>query len=148
MINGPDKLLPAVTEEGYIRPCRNTGSNTTPPPCRILRSYAGRTDKPEQAPRPEKKANAIVAFNDYVALDAVQFALKKEYKVNKDLTLSATPNLAHQPLYVFRLSPPLNNSPISRAARDRGTAGIIVFGPPQDTPYLPVIGRRSPWNRS
>jgi len=38
------------------------------------------TDRPEQAPRPEKKDNRHRRLNDYVALDAVQFALKKNIR--------------------------------------------------------------------
>jgi LacI family transcriptional regulator len=51
----------------------------------------------------KRRPTAIVAFNDYVALDAVQFARHKKIKINKDLTFVSFANL---PLSHYTAFPP------------------------------------------
>jgi DNA-binding LacI/PurR family transcriptional regulator len=41
----------------------------------------------------KKKPTAILAFNDYVALDAIQYARRKKLKINKDITFVSYANL-------------------------------------------------------
>ena len=41
----------------------------------------------------QRKPTAIVAFNDYVALDAVEYANKAGLKINKDITFVSFANL-------------------------------------------------------
>lgn len=41
----------------------------------------------------KKKPTAILAFNDYVALDAIQYAKRKKLKINKDITFVSYANL-------------------------------------------------------
>ncbi len=51
-------------------------------------------------PRP----TAIITFNDYVALDAIQFAKKEKVKINKDISFVSFANL---PIYNYMENPPL-----------------------------------------
>jgi len=52
----------------------------------------------------KRKPTAIVAFNDYVALDAVQYARKKKLKINKDICFVSYANL---PISHYTAFPPL-----------------------------------------
>ncbi|WPV67423.1 LacI family DNA-binding transcriptional regulator [Chitinophaga sp. LS1] len=52
----------------------------------------------------KRKVTAIVTFNDYVAQDAVQYALEQGIKVNKDLTFVSYANL---PLSSYMAFPPI-----------------------------------------
>jgi LacI family transcriptional regulator len=47
----------------------------------------------EQLLTAKRKPDAIVTFNDYVLLDAVQYAKKKKLKINKDITFVSYANL-------------------------------------------------------
>jgi LacI family transcriptional regulator len=51
-----------------------------------------------------RKATAIVAFNDYVALDAVQYARELKMKINKDICFVSYANL---PMSHYTEFPPL-----------------------------------------
>ncbi|SHM09941.1 LacI family DNA-binding transcriptional regulator [Chitinophaga sp. CF418] len=52
----------------------------------------------------KRKVTAIVAFNDYVSQDAVQYALEQGLEINKDLTFVSYANL---PLSSYMAFPPL-----------------------------------------
>jgi LacI family transcriptional regulator len=52
----------------------------------------------------KRKVTAIVAFNDYVAQDAVQFALEQNLVINKDITFVSYANL---PLSTYMAFPPI-----------------------------------------
>jgi LacI family transcriptional regulator len=52
----------------------------------------------------KRHPTAIVAFNDYVAMDAVQYAVKKKYKINEDLTFVSYANL---PISHYTAFPPV-----------------------------------------
>ena len=52
----------------------------------------------------KRKPTAIVLFNDYVALYAVQFAMKNNLRINKDLTFVSYANL---PLSHYTAHPPI-----------------------------------------
>ena len=87
MINGPEKL-PATKErlEGYIQAM--TKSRLKYDPALVLncdltkQSICSVTEKLLTSKR---RPTAIVTFNDYVALDAVQQAQKMKFKINKDI---------------------------------------------------------------
>ena len=51
-----------------------------------------------------RKPTAIVVFNDYVVLDAIQYARKMKLKINKDITFVSYANL---PLSHYTAYPPL-----------------------------------------
>lgn len=52
----------------------------------------------------KRKPTAIVAFNDYVALDAMQYAKRRQVKINKDISFVSFANL---PLCHYMENPPL-----------------------------------------
>ncbi len=89
MINGPETMVASKERAtGYIRalqkhrlkydPKMRSSTPTSPPQAQI---------KPcSTSCRSKRKVTAVVAFNDYVAMDAVQYALKQELEINKDIT--------------------------------------------------------------
>lgn len=106
MINGPEKLLASrQREEGYIKAMQKHRLKYDP--TLVVSSDLTRegTDKAMSKLLSQKrKPSAIVAFNDYVALDAVQFAIKKKYKINEDLTFVSYANL---PINHYTAFPPM-----------------------------------------
>jgi LacI family transcriptional regulator len=52
----------------------------------------------------KRKPTAIITFNDYVALDAIQYAKCKKIKINTELALLSFANL---PLCHYMENPPL-----------------------------------------
>ena len=106
MINGPDKLLASRhREEGYIKAMQKHRLKYDP--SLVVSSDLTRegTDKAMSKLLSQKrKPSAIVAFNDYVAMDAVQFAMKKKYKINEDLTFVSYANL---PISHYTAFPPV-----------------------------------------
>ncbi|MBN9384473.1 MAG: LacI family DNA-binding transcriptional regulator [Chitinophagaceae bacterium] len=106
MINGPEKLLASrQREEGYIKAMQKHRLKYDP--TLVVSSDLTRegTDKAMSKLLSQKRVpSAIVAFNDYVALDAVQFAMKKKYKINEDLTFVSYANL---PINHYTAFPPM-----------------------------------------
>lgn len=106
MVNGPEKLFASrQREEGYIKamqkhrlkydPTLVVSSDLTP---------EGTEKAMTRLLSLKRKPTAIVVFNDYVALDAVQFARKKKLKINKDLTFVSYANL---PISHYTAFPPV-----------------------------------------
>lgn len=106
MINGPEKL-PAAKDrlDGYIKAL--TKSRLKYDPALVLNcdltkeSVCAATEKLLTGKR---RPTAIVTFNDYVALDAVQQAQKMKFKINKDICFVSYANL---PLSNYTAFPPL-----------------------------------------
>jgi len=106
MINGPEKLFASQQrEDGYIKAMQKHRLKYDPT---LIVSSDLTADGTEKAMTRllslKRKPTAIVAFNDYVALDAVQFARKKKLKVNKDLTFVSYANL---PISHYTAFPPV-----------------------------------------
>ena len=106
MINGPDKLLASrQREEGYIKAMQKHRLKYDPTLVVSSDLTKEGTDKAmNKLLSLKRKPSAIVAFNDYVALDAVQFAVKKKYRINEDLTFVSYANL---PLNHYTAFPPV-----------------------------------------
>ncbi|MBI2729690.1 MAG: LacI family DNA-binding transcriptional regulator [Sphingobacteriales bacterium] len=106
MINGPEKL-PATKErlEGYIQAMTKSRLKYDPNlvvNCNLTKEdVAAATEKLLSGKR---KPTAIVTFNDYVALDAVQQARKMKLKINKDVCFVSYANL---PISNYTAFPPL-----------------------------------------
>jgi LacI family transcriptional regulator, repressor for deo operon, udp, cdd, tsx, nupC, and nupG len=106
MINGPEKL-PATKErlDGYIQAMTKSRLKYDPAlimNCDLTReSVCSATEKLLTGKR---RPTAIVAFNDYVALDAVQQARKMKFKINKDICFVSYANL---PISNYTAFPPL-----------------------------------------
>lgn len=106
MINGPEKL-PASKErlEGYIQAM--TKSRLKYDPAMVLNCDLTResvSNATEKLLSGKRRPTAIVAFNDYVALDAVQQARKMKFKINKDICFVSYANL---PISNYTAYPPL-----------------------------------------
>lgn len=106
MINGPGKLFASQQrEKGYIKAM--TGKRLKYDPSLVVStdlSQKGTYEAMEQLLSARRKPDAIVAFNDYVLLDAVQYAKKKKLKINKDITFVSYSNL---PFSIHSAYPPL-----------------------------------------
>jgi LacI family transcriptional regulator, repressor for deo operon, udp, cdd, tsx, nupC, and nupG len=106
MINGPEKLW-ATRErlDGYIQAM--TKSRLKYDPSLIVNcdlTKEGVSAVTEKLLSGKRRPTAIVAFNDYVALDAVQQARKMKLKINKDVCFVSYANL---PISNYTAFPPL-----------------------------------------
>jgi LacI family transcriptional regulator len=106
MINGPEKLLASrQREEGYIKAMQKHRLKYDPTLVVSSDLTKQGTDKAmNKLLSLKRKPSAIVAFNDYVALDAVQYAVKNKYKINEDLTFVSYANL---PMNHYTAFPPV-----------------------------------------
>ena len=95
MINGPEKLLASRDRvQGYIKALQKSRLKYDP-------SLIESTDLTKEGTitamknllSSKRKPTAIVTFNDYVALDAVQYARQQKLKINKDVTFVSYANL-------------------------------------------------------
>jgi LacI family transcriptional regulator len=106
MINGPGKLFASrQREQGYIKAM--TGNRLKYDPSLIVcsdLSQKGTCDAMDLLLNAKRKPDAIVTFNDYVLLDAVQYAKKKKLKINKDISFVSYANL---PFSMHSAYPPL-----------------------------------------
>jgi len=95
MINGPEKLLASrQRKEGYIKAVR--AGRLKFDPSLVVTSNLTKEDTynaMELLLNAKRKPDAIVAFNDYVLLDAVQYAKRKKLKINKDIHFVSYANL-------------------------------------------------------
>jgi DNA-binding LacI/PurR family transcriptional regulator len=105
-IKGPEKMLPSQERlNGYFEGLRKNGLPADD-------SYVVQTDlsKDQTWQAMEKlfslavPPTAIIAFNDYVALDAIQFARKKGLKINGDVFFVSYANL---PVTTYLSEPPV-----------------------------------------
>ena len=106
MINGPEKLYASQErKEGYIQAM--TKSRLKFDPSLIVNSDLN-TESVFEATREllssKRKPTAIVAFNDYVALDAVKYARTQKLRINKDICFVSYANL---PMSDYAAFPPL-----------------------------------------
>lgn len=106
MINGPGQLLASTQRQaGYKLAMEKkrlkfdasliVGTDLTKEGTRVAM---------QQLLSNKRKVTAIVAFNDYVAQDAVQYAVEQGIAVNKDLTFVSYANL---PLSSYMAFPPI-----------------------------------------
>jgi LacI family transcriptional regulator len=106
MINGPEKLFASQQRvEGYIKAMKKHPLKYDPN--LIVSSDLTREGTQKamlQLLSLKRKPTAMVVFNDYVALDAVQFAREKKLKINKDITFVSYANL---PLSNYTAFPPI-----------------------------------------
>ena len=95
MINGPDKLFASQErKEGYIQSM--TKNRLKFDPSLVVNSNLtkdGTESAMAELLSSKRKPTAVVTFNDYVALDAMEFAQKHKRKVNKDISFVSFANL-------------------------------------------------------
>jgi LacI family transcriptional regulator len=106
MINGPDKLVASQQRlEGYLKALQK--SRLKFDPNLIITSdltTGGTYEAMRQLTTMRRKPSAIVAFNDYVALDAVQYARSLQMNINEDITFVSFANL---PISHYTAFPPV-----------------------------------------
>jgi len=106
MINGPEKL-PASKDrlKGYLEALKKNRLKYDPA---LVVSTLLTTESiyaaMDNLVHAKRKPTAIVAFNDYVALDAVQYARKQKMKINKEICFVSYANL---PISHYTAFPPL-----------------------------------------
>ncbi|MDR3711750.1 MAG: LacI family DNA-binding transcriptional regulator [Puia sp.] len=106
MINGPEKLFASQQRvEGYIKAMKKYRLKFDPNLMVASDLTREGTEAAMQSLLSQRrKPTAIVVFNDYVALDAVQYARHKKLRINKDLVFVSYSNL---PLSHYTAFPPL-----------------------------------------
>ena len=106
MINGPEKLLATQErKDGYMQAM--TKSRLKFDPSLVVNSdltLEGTQLAMEELLSSKRKPTAIITFNDYVALDAIQYAQKRKRKINKDICFVSFANL---PISTYSAYPPL-----------------------------------------
>jgi len=95
MINGPEKLFASQQrEEGYAKALLARNKKVNPelmvPSDLTKESTQQAMEKLLLLP---KKPTAIIVFNDYVALDAIQYARQKNIRINEDIVFVSFANL-------------------------------------------------------
>jgi LacI family transcriptional regulator len=106
MINGPETLAASIDRlDGYIKALKKHRLKYDP---NLIVSSDLTKESIEDAMKnllsQRRKPTAIVVFNDYVVLDAIQYARKMKLKINKDITFVSYANL---PLSHYTAYPPL-----------------------------------------
>jgi LacI family transcriptional regulator len=106
MINGPESLTACGERlQGYIHALKKHRLKYDP---NLIVSCDLTQEGTEEAMRTllsqRRKPTAIVVFNDYVALHAVQYARQMKLRINKDITFVSYANL---PLSHYTAYPPL-----------------------------------------
>ncbi|HEV7621486.1 MAG TPA: LacI family DNA-binding transcriptional regulator, partial [Flavisolibacter sp.] len=106
MINGPQKLLASQQRlDGYLKALKNNRLKFDPD--LIISSdltKQGTEDAMHKLLFQKRKPTAIVVFNDYVALDAAQYARKMKLKINKDISFVSYANF---PINDHTIYPPM-----------------------------------------
>lgn len=106
MINGPEKLQASADRlDGYIKALKKHRLKYDP---NLIISSDLTKEGTEEAMRQlltqRRKPTAIVAFNDYMVLDAVKYARKMKLRINKDISFVSYANF---PLSHYTAYPPL-----------------------------------------
>ena len=106
MLNGPEKLAASIErEEGYIQAMKKNRLKFDPT---LVINCDLSTEKvyaaTEHLLKLKRKPTAIVVFNDYVALDAVQYARTQKLRINKDICFVSYANL---PISHYTAFPPM-----------------------------------------
>jgi LacI family transcriptional regulator len=95
MINGPENLVAtADRKEGYIQAMLKNRLKFDP--SLIVNSDLSAESTYEATQKllaHKRKVTAIVAFNDYVAMDAMHYAQQKKVRINKDVWFVSYANL-------------------------------------------------------
>lgn len=106
MINGPDHLVASRERlAGYRLALKKHRLKYDP--AQIISTdltRKGTEEAMQQLLSQKRKPTAVVVFNDYVVLDAVQYARKMKLRINKDITFVSYANL---PISHYTAFPPM-----------------------------------------
>ncbi|MFB6457261.1 LacI family DNA-binding transcriptional regulator [Chitinophaga sp. Hz27] len=105
MINGPEQMVANKERtNGYIQALSKHRLKYDPElVVNADLTAAGTAAAMEQLLSLKRKVTAVVTFNDYVAMDAVQYALKQNLEINKDITFVS---FANTPVSGYTAFPP------------------------------------------
>jgi LacI family repressor for deo operon, udp, cdd, tsx, nupC, and nupG len=105
MINGPETMVASKERAaGYSRALHKHRLKYDPKLIVNADLTAAGTDEAMQYLLSlKRKVTAIVTFNDYVAMDAVQYAIKQKLEINKDITFVS---YANTPVSSYTAFPP------------------------------------------
>ncbi|NII26995.1 LacI family transcriptional regulator [Pseudoflavitalea sp. X16] len=105
MINGPEKLFASEERKQGYREAMSKSRLKFDPSLIVNTDLTAESTyrATEELLNSKRKPTAIVAFNDYVAMDAVQCAMKHKRKINKDLCFVSYANL---PISNYTAYPP------------------------------------------
>ncbi|MGF6847705.1 LacI family repressor for deo operon, udp, cdd, tsx, nupC, and nupG [Chitinophaga sp. W3I9] len=105
MINGPETMVASKERAtGYIRALQKHRLKYDPKMIVNADLTAAGTEQAMQYLLSlKRKVTAVVTFNDYVAMDAVQYALKQKLEINKDITFVS---YANTPVSGYTAFPP------------------------------------------
>lgn len=105
-IKGPDTLLPSQERlNGYLEGLKK--NKLTPDADYIVQTDLGKEktlDAIKKLLLLKKRPTAVIAFNDYVALDAIKYSRSQGLKINKDIFFASFANL---PMTSYLDEPPL-----------------------------------------
>jgi DNA-binding LacI/PurR family transcriptional regulator len=85
-------------------------------------SVAGTENAMEELLALKRKPTAIITFNDYVALDAMQYAKRKKIKINKDISFVSFANL---PICHYMENPPLAS--VEQFPYEQGKKAAVIL---------------------
>ena len=106
MINGPENLFASQQRmDGYIKAMKSHPLKFDP--ALVLSSdltKEGTEKAMGQLLYLKRKITALIAFNDYVALDAIQFARERNIRINEDITFVSYSNM---PMSYHTACPPV-----------------------------------------
>ncbi len=106
LINGPQTIVATQERlEGYMEALKKNKIKIDPKYIFTTDLSAAGTQKAMQELLSlKRRPTAVITFNDYVALDAIQYAQKEKIKVNKDISFVSFANL---PICHYMEHPPL-----------------------------------------
>jgi LacI family transcriptional regulator len=106
LINGPQSMVATQERlEGYMEALKKNKIKIDPNYIFSTDLMAESTHKAMQALLSlKRRPTAVITFNDYVALDAIQFAQKEKIRVNQDICFVSFANL---PICHYMENPPL-----------------------------------------
>lgn len=123
-INGPEKLYASKERlNGFIE---GVSSKKLKVDMQLVEntdlSAAGTQQAMKRLLANKKTPNAIITFNEYVHMDAVQYALQQGIKVNKDIMFGSYANL---PITAYTAYPPVIS--IEQYPYEQGTAAVAMM---------------------
>lgn len=139
LINGPKTIIASKERfEGYKEALFRKKIKVDP-------AYIISTDLSQEGTREamkellslKRKPTAIITFNDYVALDAMQYAKQQKVKINEDIVFVSFANL---PMCHYMENPPLasvEQFPYEQGKEAAGVLWQLLDANPEDSPLPP-----------
>jgi LacI family transcriptional regulator len=137
LINGPDRLAASQErKQGYIKALLKHRLKFDPSlviSCDL--TQAGTHAAMQELLSQKRKPTAVLAFNDYVAMDAIQYARSLKMKINRDITFVS---YANSPMNEYMEFPPIASVEQYPYRQGQKAAGIL----------LELLNRKEPANNS